>query len=625
MLESSPADIFTKIKRRLRETATQALLGDLSLESPSRGLLEALLLGYRGNIDSSTYEAFRKTGLLHFISLSGMHLGIFVGIIWWLCKTAGLMKPTRAIICIIAIGIFLLIVPPRAPTVRAAIIGLVFCVSFLFRRHSNSLNTLSLAAIILLLIRPMGLFEAGWQLSFASVLGILLFTDRIHFFIYEKVTSYSWFGKIQKSKPFFRIIMRPAPYLLNLFSVGLAAWLGGAGILLYHFYTINPLTSIWTVIAFPFVAGILTVGFLKIILSLLLPSVAAVLGVIVTGLADLLIWIVEGIASWHIASWDISQILIGHVSLIPIIFYYGIIAFVGFAHFRRPLIKKAICTVMVLAIIFFLGATKWQRTYRDNLVMTCLDVSHGQAILAQLPGKANVLFDAGSLHKSDIGRRIVAPFLDYSGISKIDAIIISHNDVDHINGIPEIVEHCKVDGVYANDAFFAKADEWGTAKFLDERLLEKGHKIASLGEDLSAGRSASIKMLWPTEQIYQDETLGDNDKSLVSLIEFAGKKMLLCSDIEKFAQRELLRLFPDLKSDVVVVPHHGSRNTADADFLGSLNADILIYSCGRRQYENQQMTEQNDAEAFYTPIDGAITVRIDKEGAIKTYLVPRGP
>ena len=109
------------------------------------------------------------------------------------------------------------------------------------------------------------------------------------------------------------------------------------------------------------------------------------------------------------------------------------------------------------------------------------------------------------------------------------------------------------------------------------------------------------------------------------MIEFAGRKIVLCSDIEKFAQRELLRLFPDLKSDVVVVPHHGSKNTADADFLGSLNADILIYSCGRRQYENQQMTEQNDAEAFYTPIDGAITVRIDKEGAIKTYLVPRGP
>ena len=176
---------FTKIKSRIRQTATRALLGDLSPAEPSRGLLEALLLGYRRDIDSDTYEAFRKTGLLHFISLSGLHLGILIGIIWWLCKTAGLMKPARAVVCIIAIVIFLLIVPPRAPTLRAAIICCVFCVSFFFRRHPNPINALSLAAIILLLIRPTQLFEAGWQLSFATVLGILLFAERIEFFIYD--------------------------------------------------------------------------------------------------------------------------------------------------------------------------------------------------------------------------------------------------------------------------------------------------------------------------------------------------------------------------------------------------------------------------------------------------------
>ena len=78
--------IFAKIKWKMREAATQALVGDLSIEDRSRGLLEALLLGYRGNIDSKTYNAFRKTGLLHFISLSGLHLGILAGVIWWLCK-----------------------------------------------------------------------------------------------------------------------------------------------------------------------------------------------------------------------------------------------------------------------------------------------------------------------------------------------------------------------------------------------------------------------------------------------------------------------------------------------------------------------------------------------------------
>jgi len=615
LLKRSPRSSLAKIRGKLREAATQSLLGDLSPEDRSRGLLEALLLGYRGNIDSDTYRAFRKTGLLHFISLSGMHLGIFVGIVWWLCKTAGLMKRGRAMVCIIAIGIFLLIVPPRAPTVRAAIIGFVFCASFFFRRHSNSINTLSLAAIILLLIRPTNLFEAGWQLSFASVFGLILFTDRIHFFIYEKITERLWFKKIPKTKLFFPIIATPGPYyLLGMFSVGLAAWLGGAGILLYHFYTINPLTSLWTVVAFPLVALILTIGYLKIILSFLLPTAAWMLGAIVTGLSDALIRIVKLIA--HL---DISQILIGRVSLAPVILYYCLVLFAAFFYFRRPLIKKAICTTMALTIIFFLGATKWQRTHRDNLVITCLDVGHGQAILAQLPGQDNVLFDAGSLHKSDIGRRIVATFLHYKGINKVDAIIISHNDVDHINGIPEIVEHCKVGAVYANKAFLSVTDQWGTAKFLNRWLSEKELGIQPVANNLNVGGKAKMKMLWPTEQIFQDKTLGDNDKSVVSLIEFGDRKILLCSDIEKFAQRKFLELFPDLKVDVVVVPHHGSAKTLEPSFLKNLEADISICSCGRTQYEKLQANKQkNETKSFYTARDGAITVCINKDGATRT-------
>ncbi|MCP4260587.1 MAG: DNA internalization-related competence protein ComEC/Rec2 [Planctomycetes bacterium] len=609
------SDVFTKFKNKVRQSASRALLDTLSSEEPNRGLLEALLLGYRGNIDSKTYRSFRKTGLLHFISLSGMHLGILVGMIWWVCKTAGLMKPTRAVICMIAIAVFLLIVPPRAPTLRAAIICCVFCLSFLFRRHSNPLNTLSLAAIILLLIRPTHLFEAGWQLSFAAVLAIVLFADRIYFFSYDKITNLPWREKKQKTKMFFYVISKTGPYLLRLFSVGLAAWLGGAGILLYHFYTITPLSSIWTLLVFPLVGLILILGFLKIILFFLLPTLSAVLGFIVTILSNWLIWIVE-----LIANMDISQILIGQVPLILVIFYYGILIFVGFVYFRRPLVKKVICTVICFALIVFLGALKWQRTHRHDLVITCLDVGHGQAIFVKLPGKRNALFDTGSRSRSDIGRRVVIPFLDNNGINQIDAIFISHNDTDHINGIPEVIEHCKVGDVYIDDDFFDKTDQWGTEKYLNDFLIEEDLKIKSFDSDLNLSSSADIQILWPSEEISKNKDLGDNDKSQVSLIEFAGKKVLLCSDIEKYAQRELLRLHPDLKADIVFVPHHGSVSTLGDDFLQTLDPDILIYSCDRIQYERRSriVKEADKAESFYTSKYGAIVVSVSREGLINT-------
>ena len=153
--------IFVRVQRKLRETATQALL-DPYLEGQNRGLLQALVLGYKAEIDNETFRAFRQTGLLHFVCLSGMNFGIVIWIVWWLCKIAGLMKRASAAVCMITAVIFLLVVPPNAPALRAGIICFVFCASFFFRRRPNSINSLSLAATILLLINPTDLFETSW-------------------------------------------------------------------------------------------------------------------------------------------------------------------------------------------------------------------------------------------------------------------------------------------------------------------------------------------------------------------------------------------------------------------------------------------------------------------------------
>jgi len=614
LLKNSSTGTFIKIKRRLQEIAGQALRGDLDIEGENYALLQALVLGYRAEIDSDTYEAFQKTGLLHFLCLSGMNFMILFWIIWWLCKTAGLMKRACAAICLAAAGLFLLVIPPQPPAFRAAIMSSVFCVSFFFRRKYNPFNALSLAAVILLLIKPTDLFDASWQLSFAVVLGLLLFCVRIHFFLYEKITGLPWGKKAPKTGLLFRVIPIAGPYLLRLFSTCFTAWLGGVGFSLYHFYRINYLTSIWTVIVSPLIGVISVVGYVKIVLGLFLPSAAAMLDIVIRPLSDLLIWIVK-----LFAGWNISEILIGKVSPAVVILYYAFLLFAFFAYLRRPLVKKLVCVAVVLLIIVSLSAAKWRRTYRNNLVLTCIDVGHGQAILAQLPGGTDILFDAGSLLRTNVGGRIIAPFLDYRGISKIDAIIISHNDIDHINGIPEVVEHCKVGGVYANDAFFSEIDQWGPTKFLSDCLTEKDLKIERLDAGLNLLNShASIKTLWPTTQIPKEQ-LSDNDKSLVSLIQFGDVKILLCSDIEKFAQAQLLATIPDLKADVIIVPHHGSTRTSEAGFLDKLGPNVSIVSCDRNQYERQ--TAENakvPTKSFYTARDGAITVRIDENGDIRT-------
>lgn len=609
--------VFLKLKNLLRDKARQALLSRPTPDEGDLGLLEALLLGDRRNVNRETYEAFRRTGLLHFISLSGMHLGILMGVVWCLCRAAGLLKPARAIICTIAIAIFLLIVPPRAPTVRAAIIGWIFCLSLLFRRRFSSLNTLSLAAIILLLIRPTQLFEAGWQLSFAAVLGIILFAGRIDAFLYEKVADNLWVQKLSMTNLFFRVPPALGSHLLKIFSVGLGAWLGGAGILLYHFYIINPLTSLFTVIVFPFVSAILTLGFAKIVLSFLLPSIALVLDVMLQAVTSCLVRIVS-----HISNLASGQILIGHVPVRPIVLYYALITSAVFAKFRYPVPKKAVCGTLILMLAVFLGWTKLQRTHREDFTLTCLDVGHGQAILVQLPGTSNLLFDAGSLNKSNIGERIVAPFLDYKGIGQIEVIIISHNDTDHINGIPEVVKSRDVHAIYAYDDFFRGLDQWGTARFLRESLRQQGHEIRRLRKNPAQTGQAKVEHLWPDESICRDQTVSENDKSLVTLIEFAGTEVLICSDIENFAQQRLLENHPHLKADIVIVPHHGSRKTLDPAFVQALKPEIQICSCSRSQYERLKANVTNNEGTFYTPRHGAVTVRIRRDSTVevKTFV-----
>ena len=606
--------LLTTLRRRFTEAAAQGLLDHTPSDTQQEAMLQALLLGERRSIDSDTYEAFRKTGLAHIISLSGMNLAILVGVIWWFCKLAGLAKRVRAIVCIVATAAFLLAVPPMAPIFRATIMVWAYCLAVLFGRRVNALNSLSLAAIVLLLIRPTQLFEAGWQLSFSAVAGILAFTTRIEYFIHERTGG--WFyetdGQTGHRMRLARGLGRKA---ILPFSAGTAAWLGNAGILLYHFYTVTPLASLWTVLASGPVAAIVTLGFLKIILAFVLPTASVILGLVLPLLVDFFIWIVKAAARI-----DFSSTLIGHVPLVVILLYYALVLFAAFIHLQRPVLKKGLCAVMAAVLLSSLVSMKWHRTHRDHLSLTCLDVGHGQAILVQLPGTMNILFDAGSMYVSDMGTRVVLPCLDYLGVSRLHAIVLSHHDIDHINGSPEVADRRRVDHVYTNDAFLAQAQTAPTARLLLEHLETRHIRVERVPDVIPAG-PAQVRILWPVGDPNAQQELSDNDKSLVCTIEFAGSRVLLCSDIERFAQRRMIDLYPSLKADVVVAPHHGSTRTLDAGFLQRLEADILVCSCAKRDFDQGRVVGRDThGEGYYTARDGAVSVCIDADGAVQGRL-----
>jgi competence protein ComEC len=522
----------------------------------------------------------------------------------------GLLKPARAAVCIVLLVLFLMIVPPRAPTIRAAVIAFVFLFSIFFRRHPNPLNSLSIAVIVLLLLfRPTGLFDAGWQLSFATVLGILMFCQRFYSFLTEKLIPESLKDKQRRINPLLKAAFNLESFALGVFSTGITGWIGGAGILLYHFYKINPLTSFWTVLVFPLVACILGLGFLKIVISFLFPSISVLIAIMLNFLSTSLIEVVK-----LLSKVNFNEIVVGQVPISILLLYYGGIAVIAWAWYLRPLPRRAVVISTVVLVLGAVGFIKWQRMYPGDLQMACLDVGHGQGVVIHCPA-GTLLFDAGSQYNINIGQRVITPFLRCFGISRLDAVVVSHDDIDHINGIVETVKNCDTGEVYASAAFVNK--ESGTASFLADCLSKEGITTKQLGSKIELSSQVKVEILWPDDAACKDESLSDNNKSVVSLIEFAGRRILLCADIETVAQQKLLEKYNDLHADVVVVPHHGSIWSGSSDFLNSLGAKYLMCSCGQRYFERVNSSASYvNGTWFYTARDGAIYLRIDRHGDI---------
>lgn len=595
------------IRRKLTALAGESLFGD-SLAGPEQAaLIDALLLGRRQEISPETMRAFQKTGLAHFISLSGLHLGLLFGFCWGLGRLAGLMKPGRALLCIAVILLYILIVPPRAPTLRAAFICLFFCISVLVARRPRPMNTLALAAFVLLLVRPGDLHSPGFQLSFAAVAGILLLYSPLRTFLLNltqipdtRLRRLSWLRPLDTLKTAF----------IDLWSVGTAAWLGGLGVLLWHFHTITPLSSLWTVLVFPLVLVLLVTGYIKILITPLLPTVGMALSTVFGLTADLFIRTVHVLARV-----PLSQIVIGAVPLALILLYYLFLAHCRWSGLlptrtRKPLTIALLCVLLVSAAV-----SHFRRTHPAGLTLHLLDMGQGQCLFVNAQGKDRLLLDAGSFSFTDPGNKLIVPSLCYHGISRLDGLFLSHDDIDHINAAPEVLLAARVPAVYTNSAFITRS---GRSQRADTLLnfIQNQNTALEFDRNFTPRSDMDFAVLWPDDAACGDPALGDNDKSQVILIGFAGRKILVCGDIERFAQQHLLEQFPDLDVDVLVMPHHGTSRNLVPGFIDALRPEAVLVSCSRRQYDTTAVKENGGAAFCHTAVDGAISVSVGPAGRL---------
>ncbi|MFI4911257.1 MAG: ComEC/Rec2 family competence protein [Sedimentisphaeraceae bacterium JB056] len=514
----------------------------------ANALIEALTLGKRSSLSENVLDDFRTAGLMHILSLSGMHVGIIMAGLWGILRILGFRQKVAGAIVILMLTIFLLKVQIRPPVVRAAIIAYVFAFAKLLERRSLPLNVLSIAAVITLLIDPRDIFSPGWQLSFICVLGIVLLTRPIYeSFIYLKFYYLDlWLPhRSSDDKPDLKVLSfaKFRKWFLMALSVSFAAWISSLPVIAYHFGAVYPFSWLYTILLAPLLWLTINAGFLGLIAW-------DGFSVVSQWFAGILIDIVGAFAKIpH------SEVLTGFIPLRVFWFMVGTIILFSLSSFLLNRKLKRLCLICTLVLAVLIIQWDLSEFDSDQLRMSLLPVGHGQCVVLEMPGDEVYMLDCGSKTFSDCGRRIATPFLRSRRIKKLDTMIISHPDADHVNGVDVILEKFSPDNVFINT---------DSMKMGFDGSVVDGQTYSIFDTD---GK-------WKLDIIPSGDDYSRNNNSLVVMIDYEGYSVMIPSDIEQERQYELLDM--GIETDLLLMPHHSSDFTNLRNLQQMLNAKKVI-------------------------------------------------
>jgi competence protein ComEC len=304
--------------------------------------------------------------------------------------------------------------------------------------------------------------------------------------------------------------------------------------------------------------------------------------------------------------------------------FYGAIGLWALIPALRPHWRWQAAAAMVWAAIGYasIGAG---RTSLDELRCTFLAVGHGTCAVLELPNGQTILYDAGSLGSPEMAHRTIASFLWSRGIDRIDALVLSHADIDHYNATPGLLERFPVGVVYVSPMMFDPLATGGNLQapnYLRDVLAASGVPLREvwMSDRLRAdGSNALIEVLHPPREGVMGR---DNANSLLLAVEFAGRRILLPGDLES-PGIERVMADPPLDCDVLLAPHHGSENSDPPGFAAWCRPEWVVMS-GRRPERtllSAASYEQSGASVFHTALSGAVTCLVSEQGVrTATYL-----
>jgi competence protein ComEC len=597
---------------RLRQGARDMLaMGFPASRSLDHALLRALVLGDSDPQLRDVQEQFMRTGTSHHLAISGMHVAVLGGVIFFLCRL--LKRPPRFAVWL-AMGLVLIygaVALPSPPVIRSVLLCVIFGIGILTRRSLDAVQLLALSVLAMLIYHPIDIYNAGFQLSFGTVLGLMLFTKPLM----------AKFARDDPDTEALRGLVRPTigsrllDTLKASFAAGFVAWIVSMPLIAHHFEQLNPWAIIASILLAPIVFAALIGGFLKVILTILLPGFsgtwASIAVIPVAGMrhsVDLL------------AKLPGSDVPFPSVAIALILMYYVAQSGAMFLQPRKRMrwcgqLAPVTCCVAFALVAQHAGVTRAPTFVARSMRVTVLAVGAGQCAVVEPERGPIALIDAGSSSLSDLQRKCLGPCLRHEQEQNIGTIILSHSDYDHISAAGEITSAYGVHDVILSPHFahFAAVDPPATNLLDTLDRLDVHRHIVKQGEQFPIA-DANVEVLWPPAHC----SMNSNNSGLVLKLHIAGKSILFPADIQEPAERELLNDPSKLKSDVLIAPHHGSSEDCTAAFLAAVHPSIIVSSNDRTLTAKQRrFDELAKGYALYRTNDyGAITITITADGQL---------
>lgn len=492
-------------------------------------LLTALMIGDKSLIANKDSQLFQDTGTAHLIAISGLHIGLmaFIGLLVGrlVFYTFAMQQHNRfifeAIFSIAFALIYALLAGMSIPTIRAVVMVVVFALSYVKKSYISRWNAWSFALLIVLLFDPLSVLDAGFWFSFTAV----------------AVLMFAYTGKVTDKNKVLGFIKAQVIILIGLMPL-----------MVLVFHQINLLTPFANFLVLP-LASLLLIPllFLSLFIYFVSEHLAYYLFLAVEKIANLVFYILD-----NLSQFDFLKLSMPSYSK----FYMMILAIAVFFLLLPRLFRwKWVALILIVPILFSSSNDLKEMEFK----LYVLDVGQGLSIIVRTKNHT-LIYDTGAKYKSgfSMAQAVVIPVLHSMGVKKIEKLILSHDDNDHVGGAQDLIQTFNpvvydVMGEF-NNCQYPLSWDWDGVEF---EVLSPFELVPYMG----------------------------NNTSCVIKVSTENKSVLLTADIEEPVEYRLLSQFPKkIKSDVLLVPHHGSFSSSSEDFIKAVSPILAVNSSG---YANQ--------------------------------------